>query len=187
MNALAALWLPILLSSVAVFIMSSIIHMMSPWHKSDYAMVPDQDRVMDALRPFGIPPGDYMMPRPSSMADMKSAEFQAKRARGPVMMLTVIPSGASTAMGKYLVSWFVYLVVVSAIAACVASAAAGVAPTYHRIFHFVGVTAFTAYVVGQWPMSIWMHRPWSTTIKHTFDGLIYALVTALIFGWLWPK
>lgn len=187
MTALSALWLSILLSSVAVFIVSSIIHMMSPWHKSDYPMVPDQDRVMDALRPFAIPPGDYMMPRPASARDMKSPEFLAKRAKGPVMILTVIPSGATTAMGKYLVSWYLYLLVVSAITACVTFAAAGVAPSHHRIFHFAGITAFISYVVALWQMSIWYHRPWSTTIKLTFDGLIYALVTAEIFGLLWPR
>ena len=58
MTALHSLWLPILLSSVIVFVVSSIIHMALPWHNSDYPKVPNEDKVMDALRPFAIPPGD---------------------------------------------------------------------------------------------------------------------------------
>ena len=66
MTALPALWLPILLSSVIVFVVSSVIHMALPWHKSDYPPIPNEDKVMDALRPFAIPPGDYMVPRPTT-------------------------------------------------------------------------------------------------------------------------
>ena len=90
-------------------------------------------------------------------------------------------------MGKYLVSWFLYLVVVSAIAGSVASASIGVTPTDHRIFHFAAATAFASYAIALWQLSIWYHRSWSTTLKITFDGLIYAVLTGLIFVWMWPK
>jgi hypothetical protein len=82
MAAVVALWLPILLSSVIVFVVSSIIHMMSPWHKSDYPKLANQDQVMDALRPLAIPPGDYLVPRPSSRKEMGSPEFAEKMKRG---------------------------------------------------------------------------------------------------------
>src|SRR3989442_9893686 len=72
MTALSALWLPILVSAVAVFVVSSIIHMTPLWHKTDYPRFTNEDRVLDALRPMGIPPGDYMMPRPASSAEMRS-------------------------------------------------------------------------------------------------------------------
>ena len=93
MTMLSALWLPILLSSIIVFVASSIIHMATPWHKSDYRKVPDEDKVMEALRPFSLSPGDYMMPRPSSMQDLKSPAFTEKRSKGPVMVFTVMPEG----------------------------------------------------------------------------------------------
>ena len=70
-----ALWLPIILSAVLVFVASSLIHMVLGYHKADYRKVPDEDRVMDALRPFNIPPGDYLMPCPTSAADMKNPAF----------------------------------------------------------------------------------------------------------------
>ena len=38
--SLAALWLPILLSAVIVFVVSSILHMALPFHKNDYRQLP---------------------------------------------------------------------------------------------------------------------------------------------------
>jgi hypothetical protein len=43
------------------------------------------------------------------------------------------------------------------------------------------------YAVALWQMSIWYRRAWSTTFKATVDGLVYALLTAGTFGWLWPR
>ena len=119
MTALHSLWLPILVSSVFVFVASSAIHMFLPWHKNDYRTVPDQDKVMDALRPFGIPPGDYMLPRCSSMQEMRSPEYLDKLKRGPVAILTVMPNGMMS-MARSMTLWFVYLVAVAAFAAYVA-------------------------------------------------------------------
>jgi hypothetical protein len=185
MTALGSLWLPILLSSVFVFILSSLIHMVTPWHKSEYPSVPNQDKVMDALRPFGIPPGDYMLPRPSNMKNYRSPEFQDKMKKGPVMVLTVFPNGPGK-MGKQMVLWFLYLVVGGVFAAYVAGRALPAGARYLSVFRFSGVTAFIGYSLAIWQMTIWYRRALGTTIRGTVDGLLYALVTAGTFGWLWP-
>jgi len=186
MVGLQALWLPILLSSIIVFVVSSIIHMLLPWHKSDYARVPNEDKLMDALRPLAIPPGDYMVPRPSGMQEMRSPEFAAKIQKGPVLTLTVMPNGPMP-MGKSLALWFLYSLVVGLFAAYVAGRALPAGAEYLRVFQFTGATAFIAYSVALWQMSIWYRRGWGITIKATVDGLIYALLTAGTFGWLWPR
>jgi len=186
MTQLHLLWLPVLLSSAMVFVVSSLIHMASPWHKGDYPKLPDEDKVMDALRPIGIPPGDYMMPRPGSRQEMASPEFQEKLKKGPVVMMTVMPSGAMS-MGTNLVLWFVYSMVVGLFAAYVTGRALPVGAPYLRVFRFAGTTAFVGYSMALWQMSIWYRRAWSTTIKATVDGLIYGLLTAGTFGWLWPR
>src|ERR1700676_4223453 len=93
MTELQELWLPIFLSSVLVFVASSIIHTVSPWHKSDYPKAPNEDQLMEPVRPLEIPPGDYMVPRPSSGKDMRSPEFLEKLNKGPVMILTILPNG----------------------------------------------------------------------------------------------
>jgi hypothetical protein len=186
MTALHLLWAPIVLSAVIVFVASSIIHMLLPWHKTDYAKVPNEDAFRDAVRPLAVPPGDYMVPRPSDMKEMGSPEFQERMKQGPVMVLTVIPNGPAT-MGKSLALWFLYSLVVSLFGAYVAGRALPVGAPYLQAFRFVGTAAFLSYAVALWQMSIWSHRAWTITIKATVDGLIYALLTAGTFGWLWPR
>jgi hypothetical protein len=186
MTVLSALWLPILLSSVIVFVVSSIIHMASPWHKNDYPKVTNEDQARDALRPLAIPPGDYMIPRASSMEEMKSPEFAEKMRQGPVLIVTVIPNGPMQ-MGKSLGLWFVYSAVVGVFAAYVAGRALAPGAAYMRVFQIVSVAAFLGYSLALWQMSIWYRRAWSTTIKATIDGLIYALLTAGTMAWLWPR
>ena len=46
---------------------------------------------------------------------------------------------------------------------------------------------FSPYAVALWQLSIWYGRSWRITIMYTLDGLIYALLTAGVFGWLWPR
>jgi len=186
MTGLHALWLPILLSAVFVFIASSIIHMLSPWHKSDYPKMPNQDQAMEALRPLAIPPGDYMVPRPTTRKDLRSAEFLEKLNQGPVMVVTVLPNGPWS-MGRNMSLWFVYLLVVGIFSGYVAGRALPPGAAYLQAFRFAGTVAFVGYALALWQMSIWYRRAWSTTIKATIDGLIYALLTAGTFGWLWPR
>jgi hypothetical protein len=186
MIGLATLWLPILLSAVVVFLASSVIHMMTPWHKGEYPAVPNEDAVMKALRPFAIPPGDYMMPKPASMEAMKSPEFLEKRTQGPVLVMTVLPNGPWT-MGKALTNWFLYSVVVSIFAAYITSHALPAGSSYLEVFRFAGATAFAGYSLAIWQMRIWYNRALRSTITSTIDGLLYACLTAGVFGWLWPQ
>src|SRR5574341_674035 len=111
MVGIMSLWLPIVLSAAFVFIASSIIHMFLPFHKNDFLKMPDEDRVMDALRQFNIPPGEYLVPRASGMQEMRSPEFTEKLKKGPAFMMTVWPGG-STSMTNSLVLWFLYSIVV---------------------------------------------------------------------------
>ena len=186
MTPLSALWLPILISAVVVFFVSSLIHMVTPWHKSDYGSLPNEQSLRDAMRPLAIPPGDYHFPRPSSMADMKSPEFQQKMTEGPVAMMTVLPNG-SAGMGRALGLWFVHLVIVGVFAAYITGRALPPGANYLHVFRFAGCTAFIAYSFAIWPMWIWYRRSLVTTIKSTIDGLIFGLLTAGVFGWLWPR
>jgi hypothetical protein len=186
MTELTSLWLPILLSSVIVFILSSIIHMLSPWHKSDYPQIPNENKVMDALRPFNIPPGDYMVPRASSASDMKSPEFLKKFEEGPVMIVTVRPN-RKWDMATPLIQWFIFTLFIGLFVAYIASRSFSPGAHYLQVFRIVGTSAFMGYSFAYLPMSIWYGRSWSATFKMFFDGLIYALFTAGIFGWLWPS
>ena len=185
MVPLTALWLPILVSALLVFIASSIIHMVLPVHRNDWRKVPDEDGMMDALRRFNLTPGDYCVPRADSPNAMKDPAFIAKFKRGPVVFMTVLPGG-ELSMGPQLAQWFVFCAVVSLFAAYIAGAALGPGAEYLEVFRFTGATAFISYTMAFYPQSIWYRRPWSLQAKNTMDGLVYALLTAGVFGWLWP-
>jgi len=186
MTSLVLLLPAILASAALVFLMSSAIHMASPWHKSDYPRHAREGDVLDALRPIAIPPGDYFMPRPSSMAEMKSPEFIETLNRGPVVLMTVFPNGV-TPMGRTLANWFLYLVVVGLVTAYVAATALPAAAPNGQVARIVFTTAFAGYALGLWQLSIWYRRAWSITLKSTVDAVIYAAITAAVFVLLWPK
>ena len=186
MVSLASLWLPILLSAVIVFMASSVIHMTPLWHKSDYPQMPREAEAMNALRPLAIPPGDYFIPRAADMKAMRSPEFKERMAKGPVAVITVMPNGMID-MRRSLIQWFVFLLVVGAFVAYITSRSLEVGTPYMRVFKSVGVTAFACYVLALCELSIWYRRSWSLTAKAALDGLIYAALTAGVFGWLWPR
>jgi hypothetical protein len=90
------------------------------------------------------------------------------------------------AMGSSLIQWFLYSVVVGALAAYVTGRAVGPGAAYLDVFRFVAISAFLGYSLALAQASIWYKRSWTVTLKSMIDGLIYALLTAGVFGWLWP-
>jgi len=187
MVPILSLWLPILVAAILVFVASSLIHMVLGYHAGDFSAVPDEEGVMNALRPFNLAPGEYVFPKCNSMKEMGEPDFVAKMEKGPMAFMTVMPAGAPK-MGGQLLQWFVYSLIVGVFAAYITSRAVGSNPDpeYLEVFRFAGATAFFCYVVAGWQASIWYRKSWTTTLKSTFDGLVYALLTAGAFGWLWP-
>lgn len=181
-----SLWVPIFLSAILVFVLSSIIHMVLTYHRSDFRRLPREDEVLDAFRNLRIAPGDYAAPHAGSPAGMKDPAYVEKVNKGPVVLMTVVPGGPPT-MGTSLALWFLYAVMVSVFAAYIAGRALGPGAYYLEVFRFVGTAAFMGYSFALLQNSIWFKRNWGTTLKSVFDGLVYALVTAGTFGWLWPQ
>ena len=185
MVPLTSLLAPILVSGVIVFLASFLIHMVIGYHKGDFKTLPAEDEVMAALQKFNLPPGDYMVPRPATMEAMKSAEFKAKREKGPVMIATVIKGGPVN-MGAPLFKWFIFCCAVSLFTAYVTGRTHAAGTSYLAIFRIAGCSAFMGYALAHWPEHIWYQRSMGTTLRNTFDGLVYGLLTAGVFGWLWP-
>ena len=186
MVEMTALWLPILLSAVAVYLAGTVIHMMLPYHKSDYQRLPNEDAVMDALRTAGVTPGTYHFPRCESHKDMKDPAYVAKLNKGPIGLMTIMPNGMPN-MVMYLVPWFLYCLAISAFVAYLASHFLPAGTGYRQLFRVAGLVAFLSYGMAHTHISIWEGRAWSTTLKFWFDAVIYASLTAGVFTWLWPK
>jgi hypothetical protein len=186
MVGITSLLLPVFVAAVLVFLVSFVMHMVLKYHRTDFNRIPSEDGVMDALRKFNIPEGDYVVPHAGSPEAMKSAEYLEKYKKGPVVVATFLKPGAPT-MGASLVQWFLYCLLVGIFAAYVAGRALPPGAHYLAVFRFAGVTAFAGYGLALLQNSIWYKRKWSATMKSVFDALIYGLVTAGTFGWLWPS
>jgi hypothetical protein len=184
MVSIGTLWLPILLSAVVIYVVSTVIHMFLGYHWGDLRAPAQQDAVLDALRGLNLPPGDYTMPKPDTMQQFRSPEFKAKVERGPLVMMTVSPGGM--AMGKSLVQWFVYLLAVGICCAYIAGRELAAGASYLAVFRLTGFSAFMAYAMALPQASIWYRRNWRMTLVTMFDGLVFALLTGGMFGWLWP-
>ena len=185
MVSLFALWLPIVLSAVIVFLASSILHMLLTYHRSDYRQLQDEDKVMASLRGSGLQRGTYVFPF-CMPKDMKSPAMQEKYKQGPVGMITVMPPGLP-AMPKFLAQWFVYTLLVGFFVAYLTAHTVSLGASYLAVFRVAGTAAFLSYGLGALPAGIWKGQTWGVTFKEVIDGLIYALLTAGTFGWLWPR
>ncbi len=185
MVTLGALWLPILLSAVLVFVASSVVHMVLKYHASDYKKLPNEDAVRAAIRSGNPAPAQYVIPH-CDPKTMGQPEVKQKFVEGPVAVLNLRKPGPP-GMGSSLVQWFIFSLVVSFVVAYVASRTIAPGTDYLHVFRVVGTIAWLAYAAGQIPAAIWMGKPWSIAIKEVIDGLLYGLVTAGTFGWLWPR
>jgi hypothetical protein len=186
MVTIAALWLPILVATVLVFLASNLVWMVLPHHKGDARPLPEEAPALDVLGRQGLRPGLYRFPWMGSMSQMKQPAFLEKLKRGPVGFVTVMPSGTFS-MGRAMGLWVGYIVVVGI---CVAYLTGRVLPpgTHAlQVFRVAGTAAFLAYSGAQLPASIWWGKPIGVALKEILDGLLYALLTAGAFGWLWPR
>jgi len=187
MVLLSELWLPMLLSAVFVFVVSSLVHMVLGVHKNDYKRLGSEEKVLEALRAQSVQPGEYMFPAcPHSMKDMGSPEMVAKYKQGPVGQLVVLQPGVPS-IGKNLLQWFLYCVVIGIFTGYIAHLGLDRGAHYLKVFQLTGAAAVGMYAFAAIPNSIWKGISWNTTLKFVFDGILYGLVTAGTFGWLWPK
>jgi hypothetical protein len=185
MAFLASLWLPIVLSAVIVFVASSIMHMLLPYHHGDYAQVPEEESVRSALREAGIKRGLYVLPY-CTHKDMNTPATIEKYEQGPVGMMIVFPNGRPF-IPRFMGLWFGYCLVIAFFVAYLAAHTIAPGTNYLVVFRVVGTTAFMAFGLGPLANVIWKGYPWGFVLKEVVDGLIYGLLMAGTFGWLWPR
>ena len=90
-------------------------------------------------------------------------------------------------MPKFLAMWFVYCLIVGFFVAYLTGRTLAAGTHSLQVLRVAGTAAFMAYGIGQLSNGIWKGQTWGMTIKEVIDGLVYALLTAGMFGWLWPR
>jgi len=183
MLSIASLWLPILVSAVAVFVVSSIVWMVLPWHRKDYQPVSNEEAARNTLK--GLARGQYHVPYCASMKDMKNPDIVRKMTEGPIATITIHPNGPPS-MGRQMTLWFLFTIFAGILVAYVSTRTLAPHTDYLAVFRIAGVTAWLAYGASGIQEGIWFGRPWRSVIFLQVDALIYALLTAGIFGSMWP-
>jgi hypothetical protein len=186
MVSIGSLWLAIVISSVLVWVASFLVWVALPHHKSDYRGLPNEEAARSTLTPQKLPPGQYNIPHLQSRSDLNKPEALKKFEEGPVGFLTVLPTGVPS-MGRSMVLSFVFYALVGFVVAYLAGRTLPAGVEYLQAFRVTGTVAWVAYGFAVVPDAIWFGRPWSAIAKQLFDALIYALLTAGTFGWLWPR
>ena len=187
MVSLVDLWMPIVLSAVIVFIASSVMHMLLKYHAATYKRLPDEDKVLEAMRVAGaVEPGFYGFPYCSDMKQMAEKPMLDKYNAGPVGVMTLRARGPLK-MGGHLLRWFLFAMLISFVCAYLAGRVLAPGTDYLQVFRVVGTAAWLAYAFGHISDWIWKSEPGTMTLISIIDGLVYALLTAGTFGWLWPR
>jgi hypothetical protein len=191
MDFLLSLWLPILLSAAAVWIVSTIFGMPFLHHKNDWIGLPaaEEDAFMGFLRTSGIKPGNYLFPDFRTRAAMESEKVKKALEQGPVGHLSLWRPPLT--MGGKLAATFIVFLVVSTLIAYQASvvlpkAAEFAPPTTPKVFRVVGTAGILAYCFSFIPSAIWFGAPKRTIALGIIDGIVFGVITGAIFAWRWP-
>jgi hypothetical protein len=176
-----ALWLPILLSGIALFFASFLSWMVLQLHKNDWRKTSCEDLLLDSLRKENVPVGSYMLPGCTSTAEMNSKEFQEKMERGPRAVMTLMPN---TNMGANLLLTFVTFVIISFTLGYLASVAFKAGETFLNVFRFVFTAGLLAFLAAMICHSIWFRN---RIVGHIIESVCYAAISAAIFAAMWPK
>jgi hypothetical protein len=186
MVSMPALWLPVLLAPVLVFVVSSIIHMVLRYHRNDFERLPNEDAVRAAMNRSDLRRGQYAIPFCDDMKQMQAPDMVRKYDEGPVAIVTVMRRGRPH-MGKHLAQWFLFNLGIAIFVAYLAGRTLPAGTAYGQVFRVAGTIAFLGYAGGLVWSGIWKGVPWSKVWKDVFDGLIFALMVAGAFAGFWPR
>ena len=182
----ASLILPVLLSAALAWIAAALIWTVLPWHKKDFAPLPDEAGTLANLAAQDLAAGQYMFPYADTPAAMKEERVSKAFEEGTAGFITVLPRGIPN-MGRNMALSAILNVLVASLVACVACLTLAPGADYMTVFRVTAVATWLAYGTGTVYDAIWFGRPWSGVFKGFGDALIYALLTGGAFGWLWPE
>ncbi len=184
MGIVLQLWLPILVSAVVVFMVSGLVWMVLPHHKKDVKSVPDEKALFSGLEKLDLAPGTYMWPGCQPGQDMKSKEFRARCDAGPWGSMNIL-SGKPN-FGSNLILVFLVYLVVSIFIGYITSLARPAGAAFLPVFRVAGATAVLGYCAGSIPNAIFFGKPGRFVLTDLLDGVVYGLLTAVVFALLWP-
>ncbi len=184
MQELLNLWLPVLVSSIAVFFASFLAWMVVGHHKPDWRELPDERRVGELLQNAGVQPGRYLFPLAQNREQMADPVKQQLLKSGPWGTINLFP--AAPAMGRNLILTWLFYLTTSLFVAYLGTLALEPGATFLQVFQVTGTAGILAYCFGFVPNAIWFGTPLRAVLMDVLDGLTFGLLTGAVFGILWP-
>ncbi len=181
LTSLASLWLPILVSGIALFFASWAAWMVLAHHKADWVGLPNEETIMRQIKSDNLPPGQYCFPYASTPEAMKSEAFKARMQAGPRGTLTLWKGPPN--MGLNLVCTIVFFLAANAVIAYLAGMVIPPGNDRWFVFRFVGTAGVLTYGTANIMNGIWFGRK---MVSDIVDGVAYGLITGAIFAALWP-
>lgn len=184
MSELASLWLPILVSAVAVFFASFLAWVVIGHHSPDWKELPDERGTSDFLQKSGIKPGLYIFPMCRTKDQMVDEGKQQRLASGPWGTVNIWTRQVN--MGRNLLQSFTFYLVTSIFVAYVGTLAFDRGAGFSKVFQLTGTAGIMAYAFGVVPNAIWFGTHLRPLLMDILDGVCFGLITGLIFASLWP-
>ncbi len=182
MAFLTDLWLPIILTSIALFFCSFLAWAVLPHHKGDFSTPPDEGAMLSAVRSLSLAPGRYIFPNCQGK-NMKDPEVAKKLAEGPMGMINVWPMPN---MGKNMALTFLTFLIATVLVAYLARETLPNGAAFARVFQVVGTAGVLTWCFSFIANMIWFNGGARAIAMCFIDGLVYGLVTGAIFAFLWP-
>lgn len=196
MDFLTHLWLPILVSTAAVWIASSLAWMVIGHHKNDWKSLPDENAFIDAVERLSIPPGTYGFPefrRCDGLSKEQKMALWENMQKRPMGLLRV---WGPINMGKCMILTLMVFLIASTLIAYLAwnalphagavGALSAARPGFARIMQVVGTAGVLTYCFASLPNDIWFQRSKREVLTSVVDGIAFGLITGAVFAWLWP-
>jgi hypothetical protein len=180
-----SLWVPVVVSTAAVFLVSSFLHMVLKHHRADYRKLPDENAVGEVLRKHPASPGVYVIPYVMDPAAMKDPAVRKRYDDGPVGLITLLRNGPP-ALARNLAQWLALSFLISFTAAYVARHTLAPGADGMLVLRITGAVAFVGYGYGYIQDSIWKGIPWANSLRGIVDAVMYAAVTGVLFRLFWP-
>jgi len=174
------LWLPVLLSGVAIFFASFLSWMVLQLHRKDWLKLEKEDEFLKAATELNISSGSYMFPGCNSPAEMKTDEYKKKWEAGPCGIITVF---SKVNMGRNLALTFLYFLVVNFCLAYLTILAVDPGAEFMTVFSYVVSAGFMTYFAAIVQHAIWFHN---RIVGHVVEAFAYAVITGAIFAAMWP-
>ncbi|MEX2283010.1 MAG: hypothetical protein WEE89_11055 [Gemmatimonadota bacterium] len=181
MVSLNQLWLPILVSTMLIFMASAVMWMVMPHHRNDWQSMPNGERVQEMMK--GVAPGQYIYPGIMKPEERKDQEAQKRYQAGIGFVIVREPR---IEMGKQMAVSALHTLVISALVAYLVASTVPQGSPYLTVFRVAATAAILGYAGAIPANAIWWGNTWSSTMKNIADGVVYGLLTAGVFAWLWP-